>query len=276
MAEALLTIDAVTVRFGGLIAVDQVSFEVKQGQIMSLVGPNGAGKTTVFNALTGFGPFETGSVIFKGENILGKRPVDIAKLGVTRSFQKTHVFQGMTVLENIVTARNMMFKTGFWANILYLPGVGVEEKGAEAAALEILEFFGLAHLKEQMADSLSYGDARFLGVAVAFATGAELLLLDEPAAGLNPVDTDRLMEILLNIKKLGKTILLIEHDMKMVMTISDWVTVVCFGKKISEGTPSVVANCPEVIEAYLGSGAMKVEVPLEAPRGGEPKEDNPL
>ena len=270
------SVENLTVRFGGLIAVDQVSFEVKQGQIMSLVGPNGAGKTTVFNALTGFGPFETGSVIFKGENILGKRPVDIAKLGVTRSFQKTHVFQGMTVLENIVTARNMMFKTGFWANILYLPGVGVEEKGAEAAALEILEFFGLAHLKEQMADSLSYGDARFLGVAVAFATGAELLLLDEPAAGLNPVDTDRLMEILLTIKKLGKTILLIEHDMKMVMTISDWVTVVCFGKKISEGTPSVVANCPEVIEAYLGSGAMKVEVPLEAPRGGEPKGDNPL
>ena len=187
------SVDNLTVRFGGLVAVDQVSFELKEGQIMSLVGPNGAGKTTVFNALTGFGPFETGSVIFKGENILGKKPVDIAKLGVTRSFQKTHVFHGMTVLENIITARNLKFKTGFWANILHLPGVGKEERQAEDAALETLELFGLAHLKDQMADSLSYGDARFLGVAVAFATGAELLLLDEPAAGLNPVDTERLM-----------------------------------------------------------------------------------
>lgn len=256
-------VENLTVRFGGLIAVDQVSFELKAGEIMSLVGPNGAGKTTIFNALTGFGPFETGSVVFKGENILGKRPVDIAKLGVTRSFQKTHVFQGMTVLDNIITARSLMFKTGFWSNLLHLPGVGKEERDARAIALEILEFFDLASLKTQMADSLSYGDARFLGVAVAFATGAELLLLDEPAAGLNPVDTERLMEILLRIKKLGKTILLIEHDMKMVMTISDWVTVVCFGKKISEGTPSEVANCPQVIEAYLGSGAMKVTVPAQ-------------
>lgn len=262
------SVENLTVRFGGLTAVDQVAFEVKEGQIMSLVGPNGAGKTTVFNALTGFGPFETGSVIFKGENILGKKPVDIAKLGVTRSFQKTHVFHGMTVLDNIITARNLKFKTGFWANLLHLPGVGKEERSARESALETLEFFGLADLKDQMADSLSYGDARFLGVAVAFATGAEMLLLDEPAAGLNPVGTDRLMEILLNIKKLGKTILLIEHDMKMVMTISDWVTVVCFGKKISEGTPSVVANCPEVIEAYLGSGAMKVTVPLEEEAAG--------
>ena len=262
------SVENLTVRFGGLTAVDQVAFEVKQGQIMSLVGPNGAGKTTVFNALTGFGPFETGSVIFKGENILGKKPVDIAKMGVTRSFQKTHVFHGMTVLDNIITARNLMFKTGFWANILHLPGVGKEERDAGESALETLEFFGLAHLKDQMADSLSYGDARFLGVAVAFATGAEFLLLDEPAAGLNPVGTERLMEILLNMKKLGKTILLIEHDMKMVMTISDWVTVVCFGKKISEGTPSVVAKCPEVIEAYLGSGAMKVTVPLEGEAAG--------
>ena len=254
-------VENLTVRFGGLIAVDQVSFQVKEGEIMSLVGPNGAGKTTVFNALTGFGPFETGSVVFKGENIIGMKPVDIAKRGMTRSFQKTHVFHGMTVLDNIVTARNLTFKTGFWANILHLPGVGKEEVEARAAALETLEFFGLAHLKDQMADSLSYGDARFLGVAVAFATGAELLLLDEPAAGLNPVDTERFMEILLRIKKLGKAILLIEHDMKMVMSISDWVTVVCFGKKISEGKPHEVANCPEVIEAYMGSGAMKVTVP---------------
>lgn len=253
-----------TVRFGGLIAVNEVSFEVRQGQIMSLVGPNGAGKTTVFNALTGFGPSEAGDVIFKGTKILGKKPEEIAKLGITRSFQKTHVFHGMTVLNNIVTARNLAFKTGFWANIFLTPGVKREERESTAFAEEILSFFNLIHLKDRMADNLSYGDARFLGVAVAFATGAELLLLDEPAAGLNPVDTTRLMEILLKIKELGKTILLIEHDMKMVMSISDWVTVVCFGKKISEGKPFEVVNCPKVIEAYLGSGAMKVTVAQDA------------
>ena len=249
-------VDNLTVRFGGMVAVDQVSFEVKQGNIASLVGPNGAGKTTIFNAITGFGPMETGSITFKDLDITGSSPTKIAKTGITRSFQKTHVFNGMTVLDNIVTAQSINFKTGFWANILYLPSMRKEEKIFREKAWEVLEFFELAHLGNNMADNLAYGDARFLGVAVAMATGAELLLLDEPAAGLNPVETDRLMKILRKINALGKTVLLIEHDMKLVMSISDQVTVVSFGKKIAEGPPAEIAVNPEVMEAYLGSGAL--------------------
>lgn len=250
-------VDNLTVRFGGMVAVDQVSFEVKQGHIASLVGPNGAGKTTIFNAITGFGPMEKGSSItFKDLDITGIGPTKIAKTGITRSFQKTHVFNGMTVLDNIVTAQSINFKTGFWANILYLPSMRKEEKIFREKAWEVLEFFELAHLGNNMADTLAYGDARFLGVAVAMATGAELLLLDEPAAGLNPVETDRLMKILRKINSRGKTILLIEHDMKLVMSISDQVTVVSFGKKIAEGPPAEIAINPEVMEAYLGSGAL--------------------
>ncbi len=249
-------VDNLTVRFGGMLAVDQVSFKVKEHQIISLVGPNGAGKTTIFNAITGFGPMETGSVVFKGQDITGKTPVEIARAGITRSFQKTHVFNGMSVVDNIITAQSVMFKTGFWANLLYLPRVREEEKIFREKAWEILDFFELTHLGNDLSDNLAYGDARFLGVAVAMATGAEFLLLDEPAAGLNPVETDRLMEILLKIKTLNKTILLIEHDMKLVMSISDWVTVLCFGKKIAEGFPSDISKNPEVMEAYLGSGAL--------------------
>lgn len=246
-------IEDLTVRFGGLVAVDQVSFNVNQGEIMSLVGPNGAGKTTIFNALTGFGPFESGTAQFKGRNILGMKPVEVARLGMTRSFQKTHVFNGMSVLDNIVTACNLQFKTGFWANVLSLPGVQREETLCRERALETLDFFGLLHLKDVLADNLAYGDARFLEVAVAVASEAEFLLLDEPAAGLNPVETDRLMEIIQKVNKLNKTILLIEHDMKMVMAISDSIVVINFGKKIASGTPEEIANNPQVIEAYLGA-----------------------
>lgn len=242
-----------TVRFGGLVAVDHVSFSVDQGDIISLVGPNGAGKTTIFNALTGFGPFESGSAQFKGREVLGLKPVQVARLGMTRSFQKTHIFNGMTVLENIVTACNLQFKTGFWANVLSLPGVWREEKLFRERALETLAFFDLLHLKDVQADNLAYGDARFLEVAIAVASEAEFLLLDEPAAGLNPVETDRLMEIIQKVNQLNKTILLIEHDMKMVMAISKNIVVISFGKKIASGTPEEIANNPQVIEAYLGA-----------------------
>ena len=242
-----------TVCFGGLTAVDRVSFHVNEGEILSLVGPNGAGKTTIFNALTGFGPYKDGSAKFKGQEILGLSPLQVAQHGMTRSFQKTHVFNGMTVLDNIVTACNLHFKTGFWAHLFGMEKVRAEEQEFYDKAMEILKFFGLDHLASHEAESLAYGDARFLEVAVAVATGAEFLLLDEPAAGLNPVETDRLMEIILNVNKLGKTILIIEHDMKMVMAMSSRIVVVNFGKKIAEGTPKEIASNPQVIEAYLGS-----------------------
>lgn len=253
-------INNLTVRFGGLVAVDQVSFTVEQGSIVSLVGPNGAGKTTIFNALTGFGPFEKGSsALFKGKEIMGLKPLDIVNQGMTRSFQKTQVFNGLTVLENIITACNLQFRTGFWANILGLRSVREEEAQFEKLALETLDFFNLLHLKDTMADSLAYGDARFLEVAVAVATGAEFLLLDEPAAGLNPVETHSLMDIILKVNKLGKTILIIEHDMKMVMAMSTKIVVVCFGKKIAEGSPTEIASNPQVIEAYLGANRIHAQ-----------------
>lgn len=253
-------IQNLTVRFGGLVAVDHVSFTVEQGSIVSLVGPNGAGKTTIFNALTGFGPFEKGSSAkFRDKEIIGMSPLDIVQQGMTRSFQKTQVFNGMTVLQNIVTACNLQFKSGFWSNMLGLSSVKQEEEQFEKLALETLDFFGLLHLKDTMADSLAYGDARFLEVAVAVATGAEFLLLDEPAAGLNPVETTTLMEIILKVNKLGKTILIIEHDMKMVMAMSTKIVVVCFGKKIAEGTPNEISTNPQVIEAYLGSNRIHAQ-----------------
>lgn len=242
-----------TVCFEGLTAVDRVSFQVNEGEILSLVGPNGAGKTTIFNALTGFGPFKEGSAKFKGQEILGLSPLGVARRGMTRSFQKTHVFNGMTVLENIVTACNLHFKTGFWANLFGTDAVKKEEKDFHEKAMETLKLFSLEHLANQPADKLAYGDARFLEVAVAYATGSEFLLLDEPAAGLNPVETDRLMDIILKVNKLGKTILIIEHDMKMVMAMSSRIVVVNFGKKIAEGTPQEIASNPQVVEAYLGS-----------------------
>lgn len=242
-----------TVQFGGLTAVDRVSFTVNEGEIFSLVGPNGAGKTTIFNALTGFGPYKEGSAKFKGQDILGLRPLEVARKGMTRSFQKTHVFNGMTVRENIVTACNLHFKSGLWHNLLGMKNVKEEEEYFHDKALETLKLFSLDNLADHPADSLAYGDARFLEVAIAYATGSEFLLLDEPAAGLNPVETDRLMEIILKVNKLGKTILIIEHDMKMVMAMSSRIVVVNFGKKIAEGTPKEIASNPQVIEAYLGA-----------------------
>lgn len=248
-----------TVCFGGLTAVNRVSFQINQGEIVSLVGPNGAGKTTIFNALTGFGPFKEGSAKFKGTEILGLSPLQIAQQGMTRSFQKTHVFNGLTVLENIVTACNLHFKTGFWEHLLWMPSVHREEAKFREKAEEILDFFNLLHLKDSMADDLDYGSARFLEVAVAMATGADFLLLDEPAAGLNPVETHRLMEIIQKINSVGKTILIIEHDMKMVMAMSSRIVVINFGQKLAEGTPKEIISHPQVIEAYLGKSRMKYE-----------------
>lgn len=242
-----------TVCFAGLTAVDHVSFQVNEKEILSLVGPNGAGKTTIFNALTGFGPFREGSAKFKGQEMLGLPPLEVAKRGMTRSFQKTHVFNGMTVLENIVTACNLHFQNGFWPVIFGKKAVREEEKKFHEQAMETLKFFSLDHLADHPADKLAYGDARFLEVAIAYATGSEFLLLDEPAAGLNPVETDRLMEIILNVNKIGKTILIIEHDMKMVMAMSSRIVVVNFGKKIAEGLPQEIATNQQVIEAYLGA-----------------------
>ena len=253
-APTVLSVERLTVRFGGLIALSDVSFVVRQGEIASLIGPNGAGKTTAFNVITGFLSASEGSIRYRGQLLNRLRPHEIAGLGVVRTFQKTSVFAGNTVLENLLMGLHLQGNVKLWEILLAVPRVRAEDRDLRRRAEEILEVVGLASHAHDLGSTLAYGAQRLLEVAVALAAKPSLLLLDEPVSGMNPAETASFMAMLGKIRERGITILLVEHDMRMVMGVSNQVVVLNQGAVIAAGTPEEIQRNPEVISAYLGHG----------------------
>jgi ABC-type branched-subunit amino acid transport system ATPase component len=248
----ILEITNLAKHFGGVTAVSNIDISVQQGQIASLIGPNGAGKTTLFNCVTGLENPSEGSVKFQNRSIVGLRPDQIAAVGMARTFQNIRLFSELTVLDNVKIGRHCQSKNRLWGAISRNQKQRQEESHITVQAFQQLSFVGLEGFRDQIAGNLSYGDQRRIEIARALAMGPTLLLLDEPAAGMNPQETQRLIELIHAIREQGITILLIEHDMKLVMQISDWVTVIAQGEKISAGKPEAVQNDERVIKAYLG------------------------
>jgi branched-chain amino acid transport system ATP-binding protein len=255
--QPLLEVEGLSVRFGGLIAIADLSFNVMEGEIVSLIGPNGAGKTTAFNAITGYLQPSSGEVRYRRQNLTGLKPNQVAGIGVVRTFQKTSLFSGNTVFENILIGLHQAGKQTLMGILLRLPSMRDEERRLRALAQDVLEFIGLSDRSEELASALPYGEQRLLEIAVGLAARPQMLLLDEPASGMNPVETVAFMKTVQHIRDRGITILLVEHDMRMVMGISDRVVVLNQGVVIAEGPPVAIQRNPEVIRAYLGSGAAR-------------------
>lgn len=254
MREELLRVDQVTMRFGGLLAINNVSCQVGRGEIVGVIGPNGAGKTTLFNMLTGIYQPTEGEIYFKGKSLRNKKPHEITSLGISRTFQNIRLFDGMTVLDNVMVGRHCRTHSGTLDALFKTKRHRETEKTAETDALKLLELTGLADYRYEYANSLAYGLQRKLEIARAIATQPDLLLLDEPAAGMNEKETAELTAFIHQVQEMGYTIVLIEHDVRLVMDLCDRIYVLDHGNLIANGTAEQMKNDPVVIEAYLGKG----------------------
>lgn len=251
---ALLELRGVTKRFGGLVAVDNVDLDIEEGEIRGIIGPNGAGKTTLYNLITGNYPVTEGRIKYNGEDITGLSPHEIASRGLVRTFQHTALFNEFTILKNVSVACHLHAKVNLSGVVLRTPATQQTQRQAEEKALEILEFLGLAGLKDELAVNLPHGHQRSLGVAIGLAAEPKMLLLDEPVTGMNPTEKQDMVGLIRKVRERGITIMLVEHDMRTVMGICEKISVLNFGKKIAEGSPEEIMHNQQVIEAYLGAG----------------------
>ncbi|HXH02662.1 MAG TPA: ABC transporter ATP-binding protein [Candidatus Competibacteraceae bacterium] len=250
--SVLLSVQNLTKRFGGLVANNDISFDLKRGEILSVIGPNGAGKSTLFKLIGGFIKPTAGKVIFEGEDITGLPPHVIAERGIVRTFQETTIFKEMTALQNVVVAHHLQCHATTWGIFFNSRRAREDEARFRDNAAEILEFLGLSKVLDEPAGSLPHGYLRALGIAMGMAANPTVLLLDEPYAGMNPEETDQAVELTRKLVQRGITVILVEHDMRAVMRISDRIVVICFGSKIAEGRPEEIQSNETVIEAYLG------------------------
>lgn len=249
----LLNIEGLGKKFGGVRALEEYNLSLREGELMGLIGPNGAGKTTVFNLISGVLRPSSGRIIFRGNDITGSRPNRNATLGMARTFQNIRLFNGLPVIDNIKVAIHMRNGAGLWATLLSLPTLRQSEREMEARALEIMKIFGILEYKDELAENLPYGDQRKVELGRALATEPKLLLLDEPAAGMNPQETDEVIQLISRIhQEHNLTILIVEHDMKVIMGVCERIQVIDQGKELSLGSPKEIQNDQKVIEAYLG------------------------